>query len=280
MSMVKLGSINSLTISRFSAYGAYLAAADDVEILLPRRYVTDAMHEGDVIDVFVYTDSEDLLVAVTEKPVAMVGEFALMRVAEVNRMGAFMDWGLPKNLLVPFGEQRQRMEQGRWYIVYVYIDHNTSRIVGSAKLSKWLGNTIPRYRAGDEVDALIVQRSDVGYRIIIDNLHWGIIYHNEIFKPLRIGEHQRVRVKAIRDDGKIDAVLGAHAIDRISELAERIVTYLQAHGGRMAITDASSPQLIQSTFACSKKDYKRAIGMLLKNGRVTLSDGATELCLQ
>lgn len=275
--MVRLGQINSLRINKFSTYGAYLDAGEDVEILLPRRYVTDDMRSDDIVDVFVYTDSEDRLVAVTEMPVAKVGEFALMQVAEVNRMGAFLDWGLPKHLLVPFSEQRQRMEPGRWYIVYVYVDHNTSRIVGSAKLGKWLGNTIPHYHEGDEADALIAQRTDVGYRIIIDNLHWGMLYHNQIFKPLRIGEHQKVRIKAIRDDGKIDAVLGAHALDRVGELAERIVEYMRRNDGKMAVTDSSSPELIRSLFECSKKDYKRTIGMLLKNGRITLSDSETRL---
>ena len=275
--MVQIGKINTLKVNRFVDFGAFLEAGDGIEILLPKRYLTEGVKEGDEIDVFVYNDSEDRLVAVTDRPKAMVGEFALLRVSQVNATGAFLDWGLPKELLVPFREQKVRMEQGRYYVVYIYLDDNTKRIVASAKLDKFVDNTIPHYRTDELVDVLIAKRTDLGYRVIINNLHWGMIYHNEVFAEINIGEHHQARVKTIRRDGKIDLLLGTKAKSRTADLAERLVEHMRANGGSMHITDASTPEEIRAYFKCSKRDFKQAIGHLFKKNRIDIQPDAITL---
>ena len=205
---MKIGQYNKLMINRFVDFGAYLIDDEDNEVLLPKRYLTGDEELDDWIEVFVYNDSENRPVATTEHPHATVGEFCLMRVKAVNAIGAFLDWGLvAKDLLVPFREQRVRMQAGRSYIVYVYLDENSGRIVASAKLDKFLGDSLPDYYHRQKVDALIVQQQEIGYRVIIDGKHWGMIYNNEIYNPVNIGEHHMAFVKQVRDDGKIDVTL-------------------------------------------------------------------------
>ena len=270
--MINLGRINKLKINRFVEFGAYLDAGNDVEILLPQKYITEDMEKDSEVEVFVYNDSEDRLVAVTEMPKAMVGDFALLRVAQVNPTGAFMDWGLPKEILVPFREQKVRMQPGRWYIVYIYVDDNSQRIVASAKLDKFLDNTIPEYKPNDTVDVLITRRTELGYKVIINHLHWGMIYHNQIFQEINIGEHHTAHVKGIRRDGKIDLVLGDHTKNRAMNIGEKIVEFLQINNGSMTINDKTDPEIIRRTFSCSKKDFKKAVGMLLKKKEISIHE--------
>lgn len=273
--MAQLGRINTLKINRKSDFGLYLIDEEGNEILLPNRYVAPDMHIGDEIDVFVYKDSEDRITATTETPKAQVGEFALLRVVATNRAGAFLDWGLPKDLLVPFREQKMRMQTGRSYIVYVYVDYNSDRIVASAKIDKFLDNRPADYHQGDPVEILIAQRTDMGYKVIIDNLHSGIIYHNEIFKEINIGDRMEAYIKSVREDGKIDVTLADRADRRTMELADKILMHLMSHGRRMALTDKSSPEAIKAAFECSKKDFKKAIGHLYKKKLITLSPTET-----
>lgn len=273
--MAQLGRINTLKINRKSDFGLYLIDEEGNEILLPNRYVAPDMHIGDEIDVFVYKDSEDRITATTETPKAQVGEFALLRVAATNSAGAFLDWGLPKDLLVPFREQKMRMQTGRSYIVYVYVDYNSDRIVASAKIDKFLDNRPADYHQGDPVEILIAQRTDMGYKVIIDNLHSGIIYHNEIFKEINIGDRMEAYIKSVREDGKIDVTLADRADRRTMELADKILMHLMSHGRRMALTDKSSPEAIKAAFECSKKDFKKAIGHLYKKKLITLSPTET-----
>lgn len=272
--MIKIGNYNRLRVARFVDFGAYLADDSNNEVLLPARYLPDDAAIGDEIDVFVYNDSEDRPVAVTDHPYACVGEFAFLQVAEVNRFGAFLDWGVPKHLLVPFAEQRVKMEEGGIYPVYVYLDHITNRVVASGKIEKFLGNIIPDYRPGDKVSALVWQHTPLGYKVIVDNLFQGMIYDNEIYAPLEIEQTVTALVKAVREDGKIDLTLGDKAAMRVAGLADEILDYLDRKGGRITITDSSSPDEIKETFRCSKKDFKKALGKLYKEHKIVISDDA------
>ena len=276
---MKIGEYNELRVARDSDYGLYLADTDNNEVLLPRRYVTPDMQAGETLRVFVYRDSEDRPVATTETPYARVGEFAYLQVSDVNATGAFMDWGLEgKQLLVPFSEQRTRMVRGGIYLVYVYLDHTTGRVVGSAKTDRFLGNVIPRYRRGAEVEALVTEHTPLGYKVIVDNLHRGMIYENEIYAPLEVEQTVKAYVKHVRPDGKIDLSVGAGAMDRVGEIAPRIAAALQVAGdGRLELSDHSSPEIIKELFQCSKKDFKRALGTLYRQGVIKINPDSIEL---
>ena len=270
---MKIGEYNNLRINRMVDFGAYLIDEDTHEVLLPKRYLTPEMKVGDNIKVFVYNDSENRPVATTETPHAVVGDFALMRVKAVNKVGAFLDWGLAaKDLLVPFSEQRVDMQAGRSYIVRVYLDPASQRIVASAKIAKFLNQSEPEYYHREKVDVLVVQRSDLGYRVIINNAHWGQIYQNETYQDVNIGDRFTAFVKQVRPDGKIDVTLAKIEKMRVDDLADRILDYLSAHNGEMALTDKSDPEEINKTFNCSKKDFKKALGLLYKQQKVTLGD--------
>lgn len=270
---MKIGEYNELRINRTVDFGAYLIDDDTHEVLLPKRYLTPDMKVGDTIRVFVYNDSENRPVATTEEPKAVVGDFALMRVKAVNKVGAFLDWGLvAKDLLVPFSEQRVDMKVGRSYIVRVYLDEASHRIVASAKLAKFLNHTEPNYYHREKVEVLVTQRSDLGYRVIINNEHWGQIYQNEIYQNVNVGDRLTAFVKQVRPDGKVDVTLAKIEKMRVDDLADRILDYLKAHNGEMALTDKSDPQDIMDAFNCSKKDFKKALGLLYKQQQVTLSD--------
>ena len=270
---MKIGEYNELRLNRTVDFGAYLIDEDTHEVLLPKRYLTPRMKVGDMIRVFVYNDSENRPVATTEEPKAVVGDFALMRVKAVNKVGAFLDWGLTaKDLLVPFGEQRVDMLAGRSYIVCVYLDQASGRIVASAKLGKFLNLTEPDYYHRERVEVLVVQRSDLGYRVIVNNAHWGQIYQNETYQEVNIGDRLTAYVKQVRPDGKVDVTLAKIEKARVDDLAARIEQYLERHGGEMTITDKSSPEDIMAAFQCSKKDFKKALGLLYKQQKVTLGD--------
>ncbi len=270
--MIKIGNYNTLRIARFVDFGAYLTDDDDNEVLLPARYVPDDATVGDEIEVFIYTDSEDRPVAVTDHPFATVGEFAFLQVAQVNKYGAFLDWGVPKHLLVPFSEQRLRMEEGGIYPVYVYLDDVTKRVVASGKLEKFLGNVIPEYRPGQEVKALVWKHTDIGYKVIVDNLFQGMIYDNEVYAPLELQQTISAYVKSVRDDGKIDLTVGDRVEKRVADLSVHIIDRIKRDGGRMTITDSSSPEEIKRAFHCSKKDFKKAVGKLYKEHKIVISD--------
>ena len=275
--MLQIGKFNELEITHRVDFGLYLNGGEEGEILLPLRYATQDMKPGDKINAFIYRDSEDRLIATTEKPYAHVGDFAFLRVNATNNVGAFLDWGLPKDLLVPFREQKVRMVPGRSYTVYVYLDDETQRIVASAKLQKFLDNKIPDIKAGDEVKARIYQRTELGYKVIVNDLFSGLIYHNEIFSEVNIGELHHATVKTVRADGKIDLVLGKSTRNRVNDLADDILDYIEECGGRISLNDSSSPEEIRETFQCSKKDFKKAIGALFKAKQIVIeNDGRTD----
>ncbi len=270
--MIKIGKNNILKVVKRVDFGLYLDGGEFGEILMPQKYVAEGTEIGDEVEVFIYCDSEDRLVATTERPFVYVGEFGLLKAVSVSGIGAFMEWGVMKDLLVPFREQAERIEEGKSYIVYAYLDNTTKRIVGSTRLNKFLGNRIPRYAAGEQVDVLIVKRTDLGYKVIVDNLFWGMIYFNDLFDPVSVGDRLPAYVKLVREDGKIDVTLREYGGERVFQLAYRIVGYLRDNGGRMTICDTSSPEEIKAVFQCSKKDFKKALGYLYKKGQVRVSD--------
>ena len=263
--MIKTGKYQKLEIGRLVEFGAYLREPGTTlpEVLLPARYLPENPAVGSTIDVFVYKDSEDRPVATTEHPYATVGEFAFLEVAAVNATGAFLDWGLPKDLLVLYSEQRSKMRRGGIYLVYVYLDDATGRIVASAKIDKFLGNVLPEYTPGDKVKALIYEHTEIGYKAIVDNLHRGMIYSNELTEPLEVEQTVDAYVRQVRPDGKIDLTLRGEARKRTDALADRIMQYLR-DGNSTPIGDKSSPELIGSIFGCSKKDFKQAVGHLYR----------------
>lgn len=273
-----LGQYNDLRVSRAVDFGVYLIDEEGNEVLLPRRYVTDRMPLGARVRVFVYNDSENRPVATTETPTAIVGQTALLKVKAVNAVGAFMDWGLSaKDLLVPFREQRVDMKAGRSYVVHVYLDRESNRIVASAKLDKFLSHERPDYYHRQRVEVLVVQRNELGFKITVNDSHWGMIYHNEIMGDVNIGDRLTGYVKQVRDDGKVDVTLAKIEKARIDDLSAVIIQYLNAHGGQMTLTDRSAPAEVFRTFACSKKDFKKALGLLYKLQRVELLPEMTRL---
>lgn len=279
--MIKIGQYNKLAVRRAVDFGLYLEDESGNEVLLPARYVTADMRRGDLVDVFVYTDSEDRPVATTDTPLATVGEVAFLEVAAVNRIGAFMDWGLMKDLLVPFREQRATMKVGGRYPVFVYLDDESKRVVGSAKIDKWIGNLFPDYRKGQKVNALVWRQTPIGMACIVDNRHFGMLYSNETFEQVYIGDHIEAYVNRVRSDGKIDLRLSpAGSGRRRSEsTADRILSTLSETGGFLPLTDKSSPEEIKDRFQCSKREFKQAVGHLMKVGKISQTEAGLQLLI-
>lgn len=270
---MNIGKYNELRINRSVDFGFYLADEDGNEVLLPKRYITPEMSIGATVNVFVYNDSENRPVATTEQPTAVVGDFALLRVKAVNAVGAFMDWGLTaKDLLVPFREQRVRMQPGRSYIVRVYLDHESQRIVASAKLDKFLDNRPADYYHRQKVEVLIIQRTELGYKVIVNDTHWGMVYQNETYTPVNVGERHTGFIKQVRDDGKIDVTLSKIEKIRVDDLSRKIMDSITASDGVLSLNDKSSPEEIMKAFSCSKKDFKKALGQLYKQRIIALNE--------
>lgn len=272
--MAEIGKINTLEVVRETDNGFYLDGQNLGEILMPRKFITDEVRSQGWADVFVYTDSEDRLVATTETPLVKVGEFAFLNVVAVTRFGAFLDWGLPKNLLVPFREQRANMVEGRSYLVYVFLDLQTNRIAATAKIDKYLDNTPPEYKIGEEVDLLIAEETDLGFKAIINSEHWGILYKNQLYKPIKTGDRMKGYVNKVRDDEKIDLLPEKPGYEKVDAISQKILDELKQNRGFMAVTDNTSPDMIKALFGISKKNFKKAIGSLYKNRMITFnSDG-------
>lgn len=271
--MIKIGKYNRLRVVKNVDFGTYLDGGEAGEILLPGRYVSEPLQPGDEIEVFIYRDNEGRLIATTEHPAAQVGEFAYLRVTDVNRTGAFLDWGLMKQLLLPYGEQTMKLCRGMVILVYVYLDDASKRIEASAKIDKFLGNRVPRYHQGEPVKALVYRRNELGYKAIVDNLYHGLIYDSDLYKPLVIGKEVTAYIKNVREDGKIDLIMSGSKDGRVDALAERVMARLDAEpDGYLPLTDSSSPEAISHVFECSKKDYKKALGKLYKERRIVIED--------
>lgn len=270
--MIEIGKYQELEIRRFVEFGAYLGVPGErEEVLIPARYLTEDDVPGEKIRVFVYKDSEDRPVATREKPFATAGQFAYLEVKAVNDTGAFLDWGLQKDLLVPYSEQKVRMRRGGIYLVYVYLDQASGRVVASAKIDKFLGNAYPDYKPGQAVEALVIEHTEIGYKVIVDNKHRGMIYANEIFRPIELEENIRAYVKHVREDGKIDLTLNDKAEKRTAALSDRILAYLGSENA-MPLSDKMPPEHIEMLFGTSKKDFKKAVGHLYKERKIALAE--------
>ena len=290
MKKILLGQKNLLKAAWKVDFGMYLEGDEEGKILLPTRYVPEDLEVGDEIEVFVYLDNEERRVATTLEPKAMVGDFAYLEVAWVNEFGAFLDWGLMKDLFCPFREQKKRMETGRSYIVHVHLDEESYRIMASAKVEKWLENDKlaktngksddedrPHLHVGDKVEALIWQKTDLGFKAIIENKYGALLYDSQVFKDIHTGDKVEAYITKIRPDGKIDIALQQSGRQHTEDFAEQLLRYLQYRGGRCRLGDKSSAEEIKEQFGVSKKTYKRAIGDLYKRRLITITDDGIEL---
>lgn len=278
--MAQIGKINHLEVLKELDFGIYLDGGELGEILMPKRYVPEGTMLGDYIEAFIYLDSEDRLIATTEKPLAQVEEFALLEVVSVTSVGAFLYWGLPKDLFVPFREQRKPMEVGGRYLVYIYLDTDSKRIAASSKIENYLDNIPVDYDENEEVDLIIVNQTDLGYNAIIDNSHMGVLYRNEVFQELNSGDRLQGYIKKIRPDGKIDLRLDKIGYEKIGGLADKIIAKLEQNSGFLALSDKSSPDEIYRQFKVSKKNFKAALGALYKQRRISLDDNGIKLLKQ
>lgn len=276
--MADIGKFNTLEVIKMKDFGCYLDAGELGEILLPKRYCPEDLDVGDSIRVFIYLDSDDYLIATTENPSAIVGEFAMLKVTAVNNVGAFLDWGLSKEVLLPYSEQKQRpVEVGKRYIAYLYVDKHSNRIVASTKIDKFLDKTQPRYQAGEEVDLLIANRTDLGQKAIINNTHWGMIFRSDLLRTVYPGERFKGYIKQVRPDGKIDISMQKPGYSKVVDTSLKILQMMEEQEGFITINDKSSPEVIYKAFGISKKAFKMAVGALLKQGKITTEPGGLRL---
>ncbi|WXL27137.1 S1-like domain-containing RNA-binding protein [Ectopseudomonas mendocina] len=277
--MAVIGRMNSLQVVKHTDFGLYLDGGADGEILLPKRYIPkDTSSEvDDWLNVFVYLDSEDKLIATTERPKVQVGQFASLKVVDINRVGLFLNWGLPKDLLLPHSEEKRPLQVGDYCVVYVYVDKRTKRITATARLDRHLDKEPASYKVGQEVDLLVVEATDMGFKAIINGKHWGLIHKNELFKFVRNGMQEKGYIKELRADGKISLSLQPVGQDAVGSLGEQILASLRKQGGVLNVNDKSSPEEIATLFRVSKGNFKKAIGGLYKQGLIVIHDDRIEL---
>ena len=258
-------------------FGVYLNGGDDGEILLPSRYVPEGCKPGDMLNVFIYLDNEERLIATTLQPKVQVGEFACLEVAWVNEYGAFLDWGLMKDLFVPFREQKQKMQKGYRYVVHAHVDEDSYRIMASAKVERYLSKEMPTYQPGEEVEVMVWQRTDLGYKVIVDNQFSGLVYQKEIFKTLEPGMKMSAYIRQVREDGKIDLTLQKDGQQKVGDFAEVLLQYIKDQGGHTPLNDKSAAEDIYDAFAVSKKTFKKAVGDLYKKRLIVLVEDGIRL---
>lgn len=275
--MIALGKYNNLEILRDTTVGLFLGDDEGNDVLLPNKYVPEEFEIGDHLDVFCYLDHEERIVATTLVPFVTVDQFQLLQVAEVNEYGAFMDWGLEKHLLVPFREQRNKMQEGQWYVVYCYLDEKTDRLVASNKLDKFLSNDELTVQALDEVDLVVTRLTDLGWEVIINHKHKGLVYSNEIFKKVAVGDKLKGYIKNIRPDNKIDVSLQPIGYKSLEPAANLIYEELVANGGILNLHDKSDPEDIKRIMQMSKKTFKKGIGALYKERKIEIKPDSIKL---
>jgi predicted RNA-binding protein (virulence factor B family) len=279
--MLTYGKYNTLKVSRRTENGFYLTelTGDESleEVLLPNKFISSKMKEGEEVEVFVYKDSEDRPVATTQKPLAQVGEAAYLLVKEVNNIGAFLDWGLDKDLFLPYREQAEKVEPGRHYLVYIFFDFASKRVVATTNLNKFIKNKDVTVKQNDEVDLLITYENEVGIRVIINGKHWGILFKNEIFSKIEKGSHMRGFVKKIREDGKIDVALQKQGIAAAKDVTQVLLDKLKEHKGYLPLSDVTPPEVIHEMLGISKKNFKKAVGLLYKEGKIELKENLIKL---
>ncbi len=268
--MIRLGNFNSLEVLRETSVGLFLGDEDVDDLLLPTKYIPDGTKVGDTLDVFCYLDHEERPIATTLTPFIKRDEFGFLRVAEVNEVGAFLDWGLEKHLLVPFREQREKMRAGQWYVVYCYLDEKSFRLVASARVKNFLKNDSLTYQTKDEVHLLVSRSTDLGYEVVVDNQCLGLVYRDEVFQPIQVGDRLNGFVKKVRSDKKLDISLKPIGYSNLESSALEVYTRLEQDGGFIGLHDKSSPEDIQETFQMSKKSFKKAIGILYKARKIEL----------
>lgn len=274
---MELGKFNTLKVVKQVEFGIYLDGGVEGEILLPARYVPEGCKPGDELRVFIYLDNEERLVATTLTPKIQVGEFAYLEVNWVNQHGAFLNWGLMKDLFVPFAEQKMKMQMGKSYIVHAHVDEESYRIMASAKVERYLAKEQPPYKAGDEVHILIWQKTDLGFKAIVENQFAGLIYENEVFRPLHTGMELKAYVKQVRPDGKIDLALQRSGQAHVEDFAHTLLNYIRQQGGTITFNDKSAAEAIYDVFGVSKKTFKRAVGDLYKKRLIELTDTGIKL---
>lgn len=274
--VVQIGQLNKLKVIKHADFGVYLDGGDDGEILLPLRDMPDPCEVGDIIEVFICFDSEDRLIATTQIPFVMVGDFAHLKVKAKESVGAFLDWGLPKDLFLPFSEQTREIRVGQYVIVHVYLD-KSDRIAASMRLDRHIDKEPGEYEENQNVDLMIAAKTDLGFKAIVNNRHWGILYENEVFQRLDIGQKLKGFIKKLRPDGKIDLSLSRLGYKAADDVAEKIMEVLKAKGGFLNITDKTSPEVIYQIFGVSKKKYKMSLGGLYKKRLITISEDGIKL---
>lgn len=267
---IELGKFNRLKVVKSVDFGMYLDGGEEGEILLPDRYVPDGCGIGDELNVFLYLDNEERLVATTLTPLAQVGEFACLEVAWVNQYGAFLNWGLMKDLFVPFREQKMKMQVGKKYVVHVHLDDESYRIVASAKVDRYLSKEKAPYESGQEVDVLIWQKTDLGFKAIINNEYSGLIYESEVFRPLHTGMRLKAYVRQVREDGKIDLMIQKPGMGKVEDFSKILLDYIREQGGFTPMNDKSPADEIYALFGVSKKTFKKAVGDLYKKRLIVL----------
>lgn len=275
--MVEIGKKNKLLAVRTEDHGFYLDGEDNGHILLPNRYVPQGFAVGDEIEVFVYFDSEDRIVATTEEPFAQVGDFAFLKVVAATKFGAFAEWGVMKDLLIPFREQRTELKEGDLCLVYIYFDKESNRIAGSTKIDHFIGNVPPEYTLGDAVECLVYNKIDIGYLVVVDNKFPGMIYTSEVFQKINNGDKLTAYIKNIRPDDKLDLSLTPIGYDKISDMAIAVLDKLKASNGFIPLGDKSDAERIYDVFKMSKKNFKKAIGDLYKQKLIELDKFSIKL---
>ena len=276
--MIELGRINNLEILRDTSVGLFLGDDEGNDVLLPNKYVPANYEIGESIKVFCYLDYDERPVATTLEPDIMLGEFRLLQVAEVNEFGAFMQWGLEKHLLVPFREQRDKMKEGQWYVIHCYLDERSGRLVGSNKLDRFLSNDSVDLKEWEQVDLVVTRQTDLGWEVIVNERHKGLVYFNEVFKPINIGDVIPGCVKTIRKDNKLDISLQPLGSKVLEPAAKKIYEVLKENGGFLGLHDKSAPEEIRDVFQMSKKTFKKGLGTLYKERKIKIEpDGITIL---
>lgn len=275
--MIKTGEINKLKVVRRADHGYYLEDEEENDVLLPNNNAPEGLDFGEMIEVFIYRDSEDRLIATTEKPAAVAGEFACLEVVGTSQVGAFLDWGLMKDLFVPFREQKTRMQEGKSYVVYVFNDTESDRVVASSKVEHFLNRDEQKFEAGQKVDLMIYEETELGFKAIINKTHTGVLYENEVFQALRIGQEIKGYIKKIREDGKIDLALQRPGQTHADSTVETLMNKLKENDGFLAVTDKTQPEVIYAMFGFSKKNFKKAIGSLYKQRMILIEDEGIRL---
>lgn len=277
MNPTLIGKFNKLEISHFTEHGAYLTADGSETILLPGKWIPPGAGTGDVLDVFIYRDSEDRLVCTTQRPLAQVGECAFLEAVGFKQgVGVFLNWGLEKDLLLPLREQIRPVGAGEHVVVFIHIDDRSERIVATMRLNRHLHTTAPRFAVGQSVPLLVSEETPLGYRCIVAHSHFGMVYHSDLGCELRIGTACEGFIREVRPDGKIDLRLDRPGYRRVAPLAEKICEALEKSGGRLPLHDKSGPEEIRAAFGCSKKAFKQAIGSLFRNRLVVITPEGIE----